>query len=130
LQPIWDEYNNVYLKNWHALYLLKRKIHKQILSNKKITKTDDQLVKEYNTNIAFSLSKIEDVIDKIISNTSVIHSGQNSFFEKKGQIIQKAYFLIPLDIGIQREQYTPYNCAFNGNNLMNELSVICEMLPP
>jgi hypothetical protein len=110
--------------------LLKRRIKKKILSNTSIPESDNKKVKEYNTNIAFSMARIEDVIDKIISNTSTIHSGQNSFFEKKGQVIQKAYFLIPLDIGINRESYTPYNCAFNGNNLMNELSIICELLPP
>jgi hypothetical protein len=105
-------------------------VRNKILLEEPIDDLCKKRMNELKTNIAFSLSKIDETLDKIISNTSTIHDGSNSFFEKKGQVLQKAYFLIPLDLGISKADYTPYNCAYNGNNLVSELTSMCEMLPP
>jgi type IV secretory pathway TraG/TraD family ATPase VirD4 len=96
------------------------------------TTTQEQQIVALTTIISDSKQKIDDAINTIVLTVYPMPKdggGSNHFFYAMGQTYMKAFFTLPLDFGVSREEYNPYMCAFNAKQYGNNLVVLRDMLP-
>jgi hypothetical protein len=75
-------------------------------------------------------SKIQTKLDIIVKTIAPVTEGtREPFFEKSAQNLIKLYFLLPLDYGINKEDYNMFNVSSNAITYKEKLVILNDMLP-
>lgn len=121
----WNPLAEVY-RIYHEQYL------KAYLKRKELLKQQLRDIDELNkveVQISNAKSRIDDILDALVTNASNVVSKKNDFFQKSGQEMVKALFLLPLDLGVDLKYYNLYHIAHNEVILdFDEIICMIELL--
>lgn len=134
LTEIWDLYYNDYLPNWRLVKKYRVWKEKTEISQTSNQQTlPSEILRSINKAQADYLTAkglIEKKLDTIVNIISPINkNSKEQFFDKKAQDLIKLYYLLPLDFGINKQEYTLHNLSVTGLELENKLTLLQDMLP-
>lgn len=120
LGEIWTLYYEKYLPNWLKCY-------KHDTNQIQLTQEEYSQAKVESFT---AKGKIEKKLDIIVNLINPINpESKDQFFDKKAQDLIKLYFLLPLDYGIDKIDYTLYSLSANALTYEDKLTILQDMLP-
>ena len=131
LGEIWDLYYNEYLPNLlNEQELRKGKTPDKNLSNKENQLNQTNLKSVFKSKYQVAKSEIETRLEIIVSAIAPIPQSANEpYWYKSAQLLIKLYFLILLDYGIKKEDYTLFNICSNAITCQDKIQILNDSLP-
>jgi type IV secretory pathway TraG/TraD family ATPase VirD4 len=122
LGEIWDLYYKEYLPNWINSHRQENKKKKQLDQ----TSSSSDHKQRYLDAQSLIQSKLDTIIKSI---APVNEAARDKFFDLAAQSLIKLYFLLPLDYGIERQDYTLFNVSSNSIYYEQKMIILNDMLP-
>ncbi|MDR2567765.1 MAG: type IV secretory system conjugative DNA transfer family protein [Mycoplasmataceae bacterium] len=123
LSEIWEIYYNDYLKNWTEWHKLK-------MQQQKSQPGEMSRENPFSEKWMDAKSKIQKKLEQIATTICPVeNSGKDVFWNEMAQKLIKLYFLLILDYGIEKKDYTLFNVSSNVNLFQDRMIILQDLLP-